>query len=339
MVQRANTYGNPKQPKTGIGQAYKAKRKYIRKTRKMYTKTKTNYNAKSIASLMKRMRLTELNAHGDPQVNKQAARVIPLPNTPYPGGILDVRNFYPILFNVNNFASQPADVPINNTVRCPIFQMLGPTGSAVPTQVADWQRFNYQGVSTATETVKTSLWLPKNLDIPDTGKYYAQSSVYRINISCVRTARISIIFFTQKPMSIPTSSLSTRNLILPEALDGLNSMASGNYLPRAGFKIYKQFTKVIDPTRNQSAVQNTFYFTFNHNKLMTQFETKPATAGSSIPYPLTGWNYKNVPVLQPLWCLISSNQLGEPGDTDLTTPVLVEMYRTVKWRDPIGSDA
>lgn len=334
---RPNTKGNPKQPKTGISSAYNAKKKYIRKTRKMHHKTRSKTNAYTIASLLKRVRINELDKHGCLQTNKHLARIVP--SVPaYPSALFDVRTQYPLLFNVNNFASQPPDVPIVNTVRAPIFQMKGTSGVAIPTTVGDFQRYNYQGVGPAGDADKTSLWLPKNQDIPDTGKYYAQSSVYRIQLSCQRPARVSIIFFTQKSLSIPTSSLSTRNLILPEALDGLNSMASGNYLPKSGFKIYKQYTKLLDATRNQSSTVNTFHFEFNHNRLMNQFATIPATVDTDTPYPLVGWNYKNVPALQPLWCLISSNQLGEPGDTALSTPVFCEIIRTVKWRDPIGAD-
>jgi len=334
---RPNTKGNPKQPKSGIASAYKAKKKYIRKTRRMSSKTRGKTNAYTIASLLKRVRINELDKHGCLQTNKQVARIIP--SVPvYPSSLFDVRALYPILFNVNNFASQPAGVPVVNTVRAPIFQMKGAGGVALPTTVGDFQRYNYEGVGPPGDVTKTSLWYPKNFDIPDTGKYYAQSSTYRIEIGCKSAARISIIFFTQKNMSIPTSSLSSRNLILPEALDGLNNMASGNYLPKAGFKIYKQYTKIIDPTRNQSSAVNTFFFEFNHNKLIDQFLTLPGTTDTQEPYPLTGWNYKNVPALQPMWCLISSNQQGEPGDTQLSTPVYVDVTRTVKYRDPIGAD-
>jgi len=334
---RPNTKGNPKQPKSGIASAYKAKRRYIRKNYKKSTHSQARTNTKTVASLLKRVRLNELDKHGCLQTNKQIARVVP--SVPaYPSTLFDVRTQYPILFNINNFASQSAEVPIVSTVRAPIFQMKGAAGAALPTTIGDFQRFNYEGVGPVGDTEKTSLWYPKNRDIPDSGKYYAQSSTYRIEVGCRQATRVSIIFFTQKNMSIPTSSLSQRNLILPEALDGLNNMASGNYLPRSGFKIYKQYIKIIDPTRNQSSTVNTFFFDFNHNKLMNQFYTLPGTTDTQQPYPLTGWNYKNIPALQPLWCLISSNQGGEPGDTATTTPVYVDVTRTVKWRDPIGAD-
>lgn len=145
---RPNTKGNPKQPQTGIGQAYKSKKKYIRKTRKMGYKKKTNTNAKTIASLLKRVRINELDKHGTLQTNKQLS-VIPVVTPPYPGGDrLDVRTQYPVLFNINNFASTPSDVTVTaGNQRCPIFQMNGPTGSVIVSQVGEFQRTNYVGVS------------------------------------------------------------------------------------------------------------------------------------------------------------------------------------------------
>jgi len=339
---RPNTKGNAKQPSTGVSKAFKAKKKYIRKTRKMGTRKTAKTNAYTIATLLKRVRLTELNAHGCIQSNKQSS-VIFGTQPPYGGGsYIDVRTQYPVLFNVNNFASVPSDVgpsPLNR--RCPIFQMQGASGSAVVTAIGDFIRKNYQGVGPAIDTVKMSLWAPKNLDVPDTGKYYAQSSSYRITVQVPDKfkCRVSILFFTQRSESIPTSTLASRNLILPEALDGLGQMCEGNYLPRTGFKLYRKYEKIIDPSNNQSSSKNTFYFNFEHNKLINQFATVPATPDTEIPNPGTGWNFNNVPVTQPLWCLISTDMPGIPGETGTDrTLTQIQVIRSLKWRDPIGAD-
>lgn len=340
---RPNTKGNPAQPKTGVDQAFRARRRYIRKQWRKPMKKKVNKNTATIAQLLTRVRLNELDKHGQIQTNKQLSE-IPTTTPPYPQATMDVRQRYPILFNVNNFASQPADLPMSATaLRCPIFQMNGPAGSAVVTQVADFRRSNYLGVSAPIDALKASLWAPKNLDIPDTGKYYAQSSHYKITVTCKARVRINIMFFTQRPSSFPTSNLAARNLILPEALDGLGFMGSGNNLPRSGFKIYKKYEKLMDPTTNQSSGINTFYFNFKHDRLINQFATKPATADTDLPTPLTGWNFENIPITQPLWCLISSTMLGSPYEPPPApaneVPVLCAVQRTVKWRDHIGADA
>jgi len=271
---RPNTKGVHKQPKTGIGSAFRAKKKYIRKARKAPTKKLVRTNAYTIASLLKRVRINELDKHGCLQTNKQIMQIIPI-NPVYPGAQPDVRVQFPILFNVTNFGS---------------------------------------------------------------GKYYAQSSVYRITINCAAAVRVKIQFFTQKPLSLPSSVLRYRNLVLPGALDGLGYMAAGNQFPRTGFKIYREYEKIMDPVQNQTSTQNTFYFSFNHNKQINQYQTKPATVDSEIPYPLTGWNYNNIPALQPLWCLVSSNMPNRPGSTGDTSPVFVSISRSTKWRDPIGAD-
>jgi len=335
---RPNTKGVHKQPKTGIGSAFRAKKKYIRKARKAPTKKLVRTNAYTIASLLKRVRINELDKHGCLQTNKQIMQIIPI-NPVYPGAQPDVRVQFPILFNVTNFGSQEANTPLVNTARCPIFQMKQNTAlQFLPTEIGDFQRFNYQGVATPTETLATSLWIQRNNDIPDTGKYYAQSSVYRITINCAAAVRVKIQFFTQKPLSLPSSVLRYRNLVLPGALDGLGYMAAGNQFPRTGFKIYREYEKIMDPVQNQTSTQNTFYFSFNHNKQINQYQTKPATVDSEIPYPLTGWNYNNIPALQPLWCLVSSNMPNRPGSTGDTSPVFVSISRSTKWRDPIGAD-
>lgn len=337
---RPNTKGVARQPSTGVSQAYRAKRRYIRKNAKKPVKKKVNANTYQIASLLKRVRLNELDKHGCIQTNKQLIE-IPVFTPPYPSNAPDVRQQYPILFNVNNFASQPSDAVMSTTAfRCPIFQMIGASPVAVVGEIADFKRVNYYGVGPTIDTIKTSLWAPKNLDIPDTGKYYAQSSHYKMTVECKGRVRVSFTFFTQKPDSFPTSSLASRNLILPEALDGLGFMVSGNQLPRAGFKIWKKYEKLMDSGTNQTSTSNTFYFNFNHNRLINQFTTKPATADTDLPTPLTGWNFNNVPITQPLWCLVSSSMEGNPGlpPSQGDTPVLVKIQRTVKWRDPIGAD-
>lgn len=339
---RPNTKGNPRQPKTGVGKAYKAKKRYIKKARKMPAKKLVRRNAYTVASLLKRVRINELNAHGKIQTNKQTVFTIPLPNVAYGSLIPDVRTQFPILFNASNVASQGADLPINNTTRCPIFQMRGAAGAAVPTEIADFQRFNFVGISAPVEAIKSALWVARNEDIPDTGQYYLQSSSYRFTVTCREPTRISFMFFTQKPMSVPASTLTSFNHLLPGGLDGLNSMCTGNYLPKTGFKIYKQYSKTLDPQHNQTSTVSTFYFNFDHERVINQFETKPATADTNIPYGLTGWNYKNTPALQPLWCLVSSSMVGSPNNVNgegVGTPVYVTCNRTVKWRDQIGADA
>ena len=47
------------------------------------------------------------------------------------------------------------------------------------------------------------------------------------------------------------------------------------------------------------------------------------------------FNYENVPQGQPLWMLISSDVIGDPGQAS-QSKCEVAITRTVSWRDPIG---
>lgn len=263
----------------------------------------------------------------------------------------DIRSKYPILFDLTNFTSDNVAGQVPDDAYQIVYKMAPSTtpGVYAPKRVGGFVRDNFVGLNNG----GVSLWDKMNVDIPDTGKYYAVGSKYRLAFTIVGSVRVRIQVFTVNTRMIGYDT-KFRQFALPGAMDMLSRMCQGNQLPRKYFKVYKDFEKVFDPANNQTSGQPLVTFSFHHNKTCQQYLTNPVVGGSnpmdnldpgqvsasnaSGIHNVDGgfwFNYENVPQGQPLWMLISSDVIGDPGQSS-QSKCDVSITRTVSWRDPIG---
>ena len=119
-----------------------------------------------------------------------------------------------------------------------------------------------------------------NANIPDTGKYFAVGSHYRLQFTITGSVRVRIQVFTVNTKMLGLDS-KFRQFALPNAMDMLNRMCAGNQLPRKYFKVYKDFEKIFDLANNQTSGQPLVTFSFHHNGMCEQYLTNPAVGGSN----------------------------------------------------------
>ena len=144
------------------------------------------------------------------------------------------------------------------------------------TPVGGFTRDNFVGLNNGGNT----LWANMNANIPDTGKYFAVGSHYRLQFTITGSVRVRIQVFTVNTKMLGLDS-KFRQFALPNAMDMLNRMCAGNQLPRKYFKVYKDFEKVFDPANNQTSGQPLVTFSFHHNEMCDQYLTDPAVGGSN----------------------------------------------------------
>lgn len=300
---------------------------------------------KSIRALSKAVAWNSIKLHGSLQRNMQSLRITIGSN----GN--DIRQQYPALTDLTNFCSnnEQGGMPTDNIQNW--FQMgANPAGTPpfIVTTKGYYQRKPFLGLNQA-----DSLWTKANCDIPDTGKYWASGSEYRISLDVRGSVRVRIQVFSVNAKMIGYDT-RFRTFALPGSMDMLNQMCNGNQLPRKYFKVYKDFEKLIDPLNNQTGSRCVVTFSFKHNKKIDQFQTNPAV-GATNPqdnlnptvvsagnasgiHNVTGaywFGYQNVPQSTPLWMLISTDVSGSPGEAGDNT-CLVEIHRKVFWRDHVG---
>lgn len=307
---------------------------YRRKTRRV----------KSFNQLARKVAWNSQKLHGDLQRNMQQSEF-----TDQHGS--DVRVDYPLLFDLTNFTSDNLGDGVPPDAALTIFKMAPGTapGQFVPKAVGGFDRTNLTGLNIG----GLSLWSKCNADIPDTGKYFAVGSKYRLQFSVTGTVRIRIQVFSVNARMIGYDS-KFRQFALPGSLDAFSKMCTGNQLPRKYFKVYKDFERVFSPEHNQTAGNSLVTFSFHHNKKCEQYLTNPAVGGTNPAdnldpgsisasnasgiHNVNGgywFNYFNVPQSQPLWMLISSDVGGAPTAPS-TDQVTVSISRTVMWRDHVG---
>ena len=263
----------------------------------------------------------------------------------------NIRVKYPLLFDLTNFTSDNQADGVPTDAKLTIYKMgiTGTPGIYAATPVGGFDRDNMVGLNNGGNT----LWANMNADIPDTGKYFAVGSKYRLKFTVTGSVRVRIQVFTVNTRMIGYQS-KFRTFQLPSSMDMLSKMTEGNQLPRSLFKVYKDFEKVFDPANNQTSGDCLVTFAFHHNKMCEQYLTNPAVGGTnpidnlnpgqisssnaSGIHNVNGgfwYNYENVPQGQPLWMLISSDVIGDP-DQQSANNVVVQINRTVMWRDHVG---
>lgn len=341
-----STQSATKRTRPGTGPRKGARGRYRTSGNTRLRSRRKTRQIRSFSALASKVLWNSQKLHGSLQRNQQATSWIN-------ESASDVRTKYPLLLDVTNFTSNNIAGAVPADSYRTIYKMVQSTvtpGIYASTPVGGFTRDNFVGLNNGGNT----LWANMNADIPDTGKYFAVGSQYRLQFAITGSVRVRIQVFTVNTKMIGLDS-KFRTFALPNAMDMMNRMCTGNQLPRKYFKVYKDFEKVFDPANNQTSGQPLVTFSFHHNKMCEQYLTNPAVGGSNpidnlAPGTVSAttasglhntvggfwFNYYNVPQGQPLWMLLSSDTIGEPGDP---TPNKcdVSISRTVSWRDHVGA--
>lgn len=244
----------------------------------------------------------------------------------------------PVLFDMMDFTClRPAAAPVPQSDGAILYQYN--TAGTSLTQASLWH-------------INSSLalnpyWLGQNRDIPDTGKYLPVSAHYTFRVvgePKLDNTRVRIQVFRVKPRTfIPnTQTTPTNNLVLPTAMNNLESMASPieNRLSRVHFKCYADKWIFLNSTKidlsTKGTTSNIQYRTIKINpkkkRVRTQALTNPPVKGSTDPaFEEGNFGPLQCPVTEPLWCLISTDDETAIGDY-----VSVLISRRLVWRDPVG---
>eukprot|EP00481_Brizalina_sp_1-RS-2013_P000811 TRINITY_DN19_c0_g1_i2.p1 TRINITY_DN19_c0_g1~~TRINITY_DN19_c0_g1_i2.p1 ORF type:complete len:360 (-),score=88.70 TRINITY_DN19_c0_g1_i2:343-1422(-) len=340
-----STQSATRRQRPGVGPRTGRKGRYRMRGASSVSLRRKTRRIKSFAALARKVQWNSQKLHGALQRNMQTTEF-----DDEHGG--DIREKYPLLLDITNFTSDNlADAIPADAVKT-IFKMApSPVtpGAYFASAVGGFDRDNMVGLNNG----GLSLWAKMNADIPDTGKYFAVGSKYRLKFTVTGSVRIRIQVFTVNTRMIGYDS-KFRQFALPGSLDMLSKMCTGNQLPRKYFKVYKDFEKVMDPANNQTSGDCLVTFSFHHNKMCEQYLTNPAVGGTnpidnlnpgtisannaSGIHNVNGgfwFNYENVPQGQPLWMLISSDVVGDPTQAS-QNKASCSISRTVMWRDHIG---
>lgn len=292
---------------------------------KKRTRTYVRKNAMAVNSLSKQVRSLKVSQYGKPQTgfHRFSNHVVPIQRYPVLFDMLD--------YTVNHQSGAGTLIPSG-----PIFQYSGATLQAVAT----WDRANLTSV----------FWLGENTDTVDTGAYYATWMDYCIAIEGdggLDDTRVRVDIFYQKPKSVWQGPPGTQNILLPNALNQFDNIATPE-LNQINPKYFRKvYTKVVyfnsrtdEPTalaigRTQFTPNKRYVrFRCSPKKLIKQALTNPVSQGGpEAVIPDGSFGHLNTPVGQALWCLISTDdQSALTGDA-----VKVTISRKLGWRDPLGS--
>lgn len=242
----------------------------------------------------------------------------------------------PVLFDMLDFTLDHPSSSGTNIQGAGFYQVNGGTLQ----RVSYWDRANLTSI----------YWAGSNTDSVDTGKYLAAWMDYTISIEGsggLDDTRVRVDIFTAKSGPLFAQVAGSPNLLLPTSLDQLNNIAEPelNQLNPKYFK--KVYTKVVyfnsrtdvASTVTQGATQftpNKRYVKFRcaPNKVCKQVLTNPTVQGSpeEANVPDGSFGPLNVPINQPLWCLLSTDDRSAlTGDA-----VHITISRQIKWRDAVG---
>lgn len=282
------------------------------------TKSGVRQNAESVHKLALAVKKLQMSQYGGIQKNVQNSN-----NSLYPTAQ------YPLLFDCTDFTCY-RNYGVVNQQGCRVYQY----GVGGLSAVGGWNIQDFLG---------NPYHERENYDQVDTGRFLPISVKYTIRIEGVRSldnTRIRLDVFQARSKSIVQSSVASGQVLLPTGLIHLDNMAdpTQNRLSSVYFKKY--FTKqvFINSTKTDPDTKGTtgnikyISFMIRPKKPRTQAQTEPNNPQDADP-EITEGNYGplNVPVDQPLWALISTDDRTALGDA-----VKIDMSRSCVWRDGQG---
>jgi len=231
---------------------------------------------------------------------------------------------------------------------------LGSTGARLytldnaqlPVVVTNWE---------TAQQIGNPFWENKNYDIVDTGSYlpmYAKIVLKFTGRPHLVDCRIRVDLVSLKADAFRANSPGTPTLVPPASLPYLQNLATPtiNRISRDHFRVYATKFCYINskvgvpdgPAPNvKGTTGNTQFITMTvrPKKPRWQAKTYPVAGTLEPTNPLIEPDFgafgpTNVPIDQPLWLLISTNNVDGTADE---TAVVCTCSRTCVWRDTIGS--
>lgn len=200
-------------------------------------------------------------------------------------------------------------------------------------------------------------WSNQNEDQPDGGGYLNMDATYFFSLRGDRAlsdTRIRIDLIVQKPnTSFPSfATAGTQSLALPDTLGYMKHLCDPyqNRINPSHFRkimtkvVYINSSKLNPNVKGTTGNRMRFSINIKANRIMIQNETNPqvgggivafdnGTTGEQIEYDRGNFGPLNVPITQPLWCIISTD---DPSGGD---ELIVEVSRRIRWKDTLGSSA
>jgi len=226
------------------------------------------------------------------------------------------------------------------------------TPGTISTGCRVWQYNTLGALNMVSNFSKTSMssnpfWASVNQDIPDSGQYLPVRVDYTFKMEGVPSldnTHVRFDVFSARPQPY-TAQTTPNDIVMPVALKHMTALAEGDQNRINSMFFKKYFTRhfFFNSHKNpapttQGNTGNVKYckFSIRPKKARHQRVTNPIDPLDNRPeVPQGNYGYLNVPINEPLWCVISTTDqtvLPSP-DTDFLS---VTCSRMCVWRDEIG---
>ncbi len=339
MSSSSNTNTNSSRRQMAPKRSKKVKFQRYKRTGVSGQKRTDNKQSSAINNLQKKVYKLEMSKFGQVQQNYHSA-----------ASILKPTDKKPIVFDMKDFTCERGEILGGR------FWQYDPTvavNEPFLIQPSNWFRSTALG---------EHYWGSQNDDQPDGGSYLALDSTYFFEVKGSRAlsdTRVRIDIVSQKATASTIgqgSAVAPQSLALPNTLRYLTDLAQPykNRINPSYFKKYISKVIYINSSKTNPGVKGTtgntmrFSLKLKHNSVCIQHQTNPQVGGGIIqlegdPLPpfseepeLIGGNFGpyNVPIDQPLYCIISTDDSGGTASPD---EVQVLVSRRVRWRDALGN--
>ena len=300
------------------------KAKYTKPPKVAHKAKIDNSQSKLINRLSKQVYSLQMSKYGNVQQNYHTLRTALVP-----------QSTQPLCLDLTDFTCNRPDGPAA-AEGARVYQHVG---MGLPAEASVWSIVPYEN---------NYYWNKQNKDQPDGGSYLAMSATYFIEVKGVNSldnTRVRFDVISQKPNAIISTPSASDN-VLPNTLVHMKHLAtpmgaSSNRINPIYFRKYFSKTVFVNSalggetgTKGTTANIIRFSFKLKPNKLCTQQYTNPSV-GNLDPQPeISRGNFGpyNVHASQPLWMVISTDDISPIGDA-----VSVNISRRIVWRDTIGS--
>lgn len=281
----------------------------------------------AIMKLSKQVKSLQMAKYGKNQNNFQTtvAPVVP-------------RADRPVMFDLTDFTCQNSAL---NSIGCRLYSL---DNAGQPSVITNWE---------TAQQIGNPYWQNQNSDIVDTGSYFPKYCRLTLKFegrpNLVDT-RIRVDLVSLKGSAFKANAPGAPILVPPASLPYLQNLAtpSINRISREYFQVYQtKFvyinSKVGDATNNNATkgtTGNTKFITFEVRPKKPRYQAKTFPIAGTLQPDVAqtepdfgAFGPTNVPLDQPLWCIISTNNVA----TTPETAVMCTASRFCKWADTIGS--
>jgi len=280
-----------------------------------------NKQSQMINRLSKQIYHLEMSKYGKVQQNYHTLR-----------SVINPTGAAPCCLDLTDFTCSRPTGPSGAT-GAGVYQHAGATNP----QVTNWSIVPYSN---------NIYWENQNSDQPDTGSYLAMNATYFVEVKGVNAldnTRIRFDVISQRAEALALDNFDAA--VLPETLGYMKHLAqpmgaASNRINPTFFKKYFTKTVFINSSKTDQYSKGTtanimrFSFKIKPNKVCTQRVTRPTIGSLDPAAEVNNGNFgpENVHPTQPLWLVISTDDLSSIGDA-----VSVDISRRIVWRDTIGA--